>query len=87
MSSNLVTEVLQVHITSEQIRAARALLRWEQRDLVEASGISHPSLKRLEGKPGPLAAHGRTIAALQSALEGAGIVFLNDGEPGVRLRK
>lgn len=80
-----------MHITSEQIRAARALLRWEQKDLAEKSGISLPSVKRLEGARGPLAAHGRTIAALQLALEGGGIVFLADGEaapggPGVRLR-
>ena len=75
-----------MHVTSEQIRAARALLRWEQKDLAERSGVSLPSIKRLEGTPGPLAAHGRTIAALQSALEAVGITFTNGGEPGVKLR-
>jgi transcriptional regulator with XRE-family HTH domain len=75
-----------MHITSEQIRAARALLRWEQAKLAEASGVSLPTLKRLEGQPGPLAGHGRTIAALQSALEAAGITFTNGGEPGVKVR-
>lgn len=81
-----------MHITSEQIRAARALLRWEQKDLAEKSGISLPTIKRLEGVRGPLAAHGRTIAALQQALESGGVVFLADGQdtiggPGVRLAK
>ena len=34
-------------LSSELIRAARALLRWEQRDLSEASAISLPTIKRL----------------------------------------
>ena len=75
--------------TSEQIRAARALLRWEQRDLAEASGVSLPSVKRLETQPGALAAQERTIAELRNALEKAGVEFIeeNGGGPGVRLRK
>ena len=39
-------------ITSELIRAARALLRWEQRDLADASAVSLPTIKRLEAVPG-----------------------------------
>jgi transcriptional regulator with XRE-family HTH domain len=76
-------------ITSEQIRAARALLRWEQRDLADASKVSLPSIKRLETTPGPLAAQARTVEALRSALEAAGVEFIseNGGGPGVRLRK
>jgi transcriptional regulator with XRE-family HTH domain len=76
-------------ITSEQIRAARALLRWEQRNLAEASGVSLPSIKRLETSPGNLSAQPRTIDALRAALEAAGVTFVEEnGEgPGVRLRK
>lgn len=79
-------------ISSEQIRAARALLRWDQRDLAEASKVSLPSIKRLEAQSGPLAAQERTIDAIKSAFGGAGILFLEDGETvdggaGVRLRK
>lgn len=76
-------------LTSEQVRAARALIRWEQKDLAEASKVSLPSIKRLEAKPGPLAAQGRTMEALQHALEAAGIEFIpeNGGGAGVRLRK
>jgi transcriptional regulator with XRE-family HTH domain len=73
-------------ISSEQIRAARALLRWEQRDLAEASKVSLPSIKRLETSPGPLAAQARTIEALRAALEAAGIEFTDGGQPGVKLR-
>jgi len=76
-------------LTSEQIRAARALLRMEQKDLAERSGVSLPTIKRLETQPGPLGAHGRTVDALRTALEAAGIIFVEqNGEgPGVRLRK
>lgn len=75
--------------TSEQIRAARALLRWEQKDLAEASSVSLPSIKRLESQPGDLSAHPRTIEALRGALEGAGVQFIpeNGGGAGVRLSK
>ena len=76
-------------LTSELIRAARALLRWEQRDLEAASSVSLPTIKRLESKPGAMAAHTSTIVALRKALESAGIEFIdeNGGGPGVRLRK
>ena len=35
-------------LSSELVRAARALLRWEQRDLATASSVSLPTVKRLE---------------------------------------
>ena len=78
-----------VALTSELIRAARALLRWDQRRLAEASSVSLPTVKRLESKPGALIAHGSTLAALIRALEGGGVEFIdeNGGGPGVRLRK
>ena len=73
-------------ITSELIRAARALLRWEQRDLAQASGVSLPTIKRLEVTPGILAAHSSTVAALRRAFEAAGIEFTKGGGLGVRLK-
>jgi predicted transcriptional regulator len=76
-------------ITSEQVRAARALLRIEQKDLADASKVSLASIKRLETQPGPLAAQPRTVEAIRAALETAGVIFVHEnGEgPGVRLRK
>src|SRR6516165_9176264 len=74
-------------ITSELIRAARALLRWEQRDLAEASAVSLPTVKRLEAKPGVLVAHNSTLAALRAAFEAAGVEFTNGDRPEVRLRQ
>ncbi len=76
-------------LTSEQVRAARMLLRWEQKDLATASGVSLPSIKRLETQPGELGAQDRTIQALVRALEKAGVEFIpeNGGGAGVRLAK
>lgn len=76
-------------LRSEVVRAARALLRWEQRDLATASSVSLATIKRLESAPGAMAAHLSTVKALQVALEAAGIEFIeeNGGGPGVRLRK
>src|SRR5262245_27230658 len=76
-------------LTSEAIRAARALLRWDQRTLAKASLISLPTIKRLESKPGALEAHTSTVAALTRALENAGIQLIDEsgGGPCVRLRR
>jgi predicted transcriptional regulator len=76
-------------VSSEVIRAARALLRWEQRDLANVSSVSLPTIKRLESKAGTLGAHTSTVSALMNALEAAGIEFIgeNGGGPGVRLRR
>jgi predicted transcriptional regulator len=76
-------------LTSEQVRAARALLRWEQKRLAEASGVSLASIKRLEALPGVVKAQPLTLRAIRSALESAGVIFVQEnGEgAGVRLRK
>ncbi len=67
------------------------LLRWDQKSLAEAAGVSHVTVRRLEARPGPLVANRSTIAKLRSALESAGIVFVEedgDGQgQGVRLKK
>ena len=75
-------------VSTEQIKAARALLGWSQRALAEASGISIPTIKRLEAVPGPLGGRADTISALISTLERSGIEFIkrNGGGEGVRLR-
>lgn len=74
-------------LTSEHIRAARALLRWDQKTLSEKSKVSVPTIKRLEPISGPLKANKVTSDALQRALEQAGVEFIaeNGGGVGVRL--
>ena len=61
-----------MELTSELLRAARALLRWEQRHLAEASSVSLPTIKRLEARPGALTAHSSTLVLLKMALEKGG---------------
>jgi transcriptional regulator with XRE-family HTH domain len=84
-----IPEASSLDLTSEQIRAARALLRWDQADLAEASGVSLPTIKRLETKPGYLGGYASTLAAILTTLESAGIEFIpeNGGGPGVRLKR
>ena len=76
-------------VSVEQIKAARALLRWTQHDLAEASGVSIPTVKRLEADGGTLGGRASTVAAIRAALESAGVSFLdaNGSGPGVRLTR
>lgn len=76
-------------LTGEQLRAARALLRWEQKDVAAGSKLSEPTVKRLEGMVGPIRANDVTIDALIRAFDAAGVVFLAAGDglgPGVRFK-
>ncbi|MBV8663337.1 MAG: transcriptional regulator [Hyphomicrobiales bacterium] len=70
-------------ITSEQVRAARALLRWDEQKLAEAARLPLATITRLEGNPGPLAADHGVIEAVRTALEAAGIDLLEDNGGGV----
>jgi predicted transcriptional regulator len=76
-------------LTSEQLRAARMLVRWNQQDLASASRVSLATIKRLEAKPGQIEALGLTIDAILRALDNAGVEFIpeNGGGAGVRLKK
>ncbi|WP_082496559.1 hypothetical protein [Aminobacter sp. DSM 101952] len=78
-----------IFLTSEQVRAGRALLQWDQKLLAEKSNVSIATIKRLEPLPGRLKANRLTIVALQAALEAGGIEFIpeNGGGVGVRLRQ
>ena len=70
-------------LTAEQIRGARSMLRMEQRDLAEASGISVETIKRLERGTGPVSANTRTVSAIQRALETMGLEFIYGDKPGI----
>ena len=76
-------------LTGEQLRAARAMLKMEQGELAELSGVSVETIKRLERIDGPISANSMTLDGIQKALEGEGAMFLpeNGGLPGVRLRR
>jgi hypothetical protein len=76
-------------LTSAQIRAARALLRWSAVDLAEASSVAANTIRRAEVAEGPTTLTGANDLAIRRALEDAGVVFIEEnGEgAGVRLRK
>lgn len=75
-------------ITSGQIRAARALLRWSAEDLAREATLGVATIRRAEATEGPLQMTASNLSAVRRALEHAGIEFLigNGGGPGVRLK-
>ncbi len=77
-------------LTAAQIRAARALIEWSQPQLAEAAGLSHPTIRRMEGSLGPGRSSAANVEAVKRALEKAGVEFITEGSaggPGVRLKK
>ncbi len=76
-------------ITTAQLRAARALLRWTGEQLAAASGVSLVTIRRGESGEGPVAMIPANARAIRAALEAAGVEFIpeNGGGAGVRLRK
>jgi len=70
------------------MRAARALLRWTALDLAEASKVGVATIRRAEVVDGKVPLTLANSAAVRTALEAAGIEFIdeNGGGPGVRLR-
>ena len=75
-------------ISTGQVRAARAFLRWRAQDLADASGVGVATIRRMEILDGVPAGQIRSLAAIQSALEAAGVEFIGtpDDMPGVRLK-
>jgi hypothetical protein len=74
-------------ISTGQVRAARAMLRWRAQDLADASGVGVATIRRMEVLDGVPSGQIRSLAAIQSALEAAGVEFIGtaDDRPGVRL--
>ena len=74
-------------ITSGQIRAGRALLKWTGADLAERSGVAFSTIMRMETADGTPNGTMKTIEAIKKAFENAGIEFIGspDDRPGVRL--
>lgn len=75
-------------ISIRQVKAARAMLDWSQKDLAERSGVSIPTIARLETVDGPIGGRSNTATAIRTALEFAGVEFIdeNGGGAGVRLK-
>ncbi len=76
-------------IISQQIRAARQLLRITAAKLAALSGVSVATIRRYELMTGVPSGNAKAVEALQKALEKAGVEFVGspDDRPGVRLKK
>jgi transcriptional regulator with XRE-family HTH domain len=78
-------------ITAGQMRAARALLGLDQRALAELSGLSLPTIQRMEASDGVIRGNVDSLMKLVGALSSAGIELIgeaavsNAGGRGVRL--
>ena len=73
-------------ITSDQIRAARALLRWSGKDLAEKTGLGFSTLMRLEVLDGVPSAQAKTLENIQKAFEKAGVEFIGSPDEGAGVR-
>jgi hypothetical protein len=75
-------------LTSAQIRAARALIRWSAEDLARESILSVTTIRRAELTESETSMTAANDVAVRRALEAAGVEFIdeNGGGPGVRLR-
>ena len=70
--------------TSEQIKAARALLRMEQEELAKRAGVSVTTIRRLEAADREYAVAQETAEGVQNALQEAGVEFIRDGVRRIR---
>jgi len=79
-------------ITGAQMRAARALLGIDQRQLAQRSGLSLPTIQRMESSDGVVRGNVDSLMKLVEALAAAGIELIGEGTAshnggrGVRLR-
>jgi transcriptional regulator with XRE-family HTH domain len=75
-------------LTSAQIRAARALIRWSAEELARHTALSVTTIRRAELMPSATSLTRVNDQAIRRALESAGVEFIDadDGGPGVRLR-
>jgi predicted transcriptional regulator len=72
-------------ITGRHIRAGRALLGWSQSELSKKAKVALRTILRMEGFDGAVGARTDTLGRVVAVLEKAGVEFLDDGKPGVRM--
>lgn len=74
-------------ISPAQCRGARGMISWNQAQLAEAAKVSRMTIVDFEKEA--RVPHPNNLAAVRSALEDAGVEFIeaNGGGPGVRLRQ
>ena len=70
------------------MRAARGLLNWSADKLAKACGLSLGTIQnaeKIDGVPGTMQM--KNLLAIKTALEKGGVEFINDDEPGVKLKR
>jgi transcriptional regulator with XRE-family HTH domain len=79
-------------ISAAQLRAARALAGLDQKRLAELSGLSVPTIQRMEASDGVIRGNVDSLMKLIAALDAAGVELIGEGAAsvgagrGVRLR-
>ncbi len=79
-------------ISAAQLRAARALAGLDQKRLAELSGLSVPTIQRMERSDGVIRGNVDSLMKLIAALDAAGVILIGDGAAsnqggrGVRLK-
>jgi transcriptional regulator with XRE-family HTH domain len=79
-------------ITAAQLKAARALIGVDQRQLAQASGLSLPTIQRMEASNGTIRGNVDSLMKLIGGLDALGIELINEGTEsagggrGVRLK-
>lgn len=79
-------------ITAAQLRAARALAGLDQRTIAEMSGLSVPTIQRMEASDGVIRGNVDSLMKLIAALDSAGIELIAEGASslaggrGIRLK-
>lgn len=80
-------------LTAAQLRAARALLGVDQKTLAEWSGVSVPTIQRMESSAGHVRGVVDSLVRVVDALDRAGVELIGDnaqslaGGRGVRLKE
>ena len=70
--------------TSAQMRAARALLGIDQRELAQRSGLSLPTIQRMEASDGVIRGNVDSLMKLVEALAANGIELIGEGATSSR---
>lgn len=74
--------------TGNQLKAARALAGMDQNALALAAGVNVNTIGAMERRGADTITSGLDVVRrVMTALEAAGVEFLNHGQPGVRLSK
>jgi transcriptional regulator with XRE-family HTH domain len=70
-------------ITSAQMRAARALLGWDQKQLAGQSGLSLPTIQRMERSEYVVRGNIDSLTKLLSTLEEAGVEVISESATSI----